>query len=89
MLVAEFTVKLVALTLPNLTCVAPRSPVPTIMTGVPTGPLVGVKLLITGSTKNCELAHAEGKTISRVEQTLLSAALDLDLTLEAPKPSLG
>ena len=49
-LVAEFTVKLVAFTPPNFTAVVPRSPVPVIVTCVPTGPLVGLNELIVGTT---------------------------------------
>src|SRR5947207_9752636 len=45
--VAEFTVKL-ALTLLNSTAVAPLKLVPLIVTLVPTGPLLGVKLVIVG-----------------------------------------
>src|SRR5467141_1240169 len=45
--VAEFTVKL-ALTPLNVTAVAPVKFVPLIVTLVPTGPLVGVKLVIVG-----------------------------------------
>src|SRR5712692_3441623 len=50
--VAEFTVNAVALTPPNVTFVAPVNPAPAIVTCVPTGPLVGAKLLITGMTLN-------------------------------------
>jgi hypothetical protein len=45
--VAEVTVKL-ALTALNVTAVAPVEFVPLIVTLVPTGPLVGVKLVIVG-----------------------------------------
>jgi hypothetical protein len=47
--VAEFTLKLVAAMPPNVTLVAPVKAVPVIVTGVPTGPLVGVKLVIIAS----------------------------------------
>jgi len=46
--VSELTEKLVALTPLNVTAVAPVKFVPLIVTLVPTGPLVGVKLLIVG-----------------------------------------
>ena len=46
--VAELTVKLVALTPLNVTAVAPVKFVPVIVTVLPTGPLVGVKLVIVG-----------------------------------------
>jgi len=44
--VAEFTVKVVALTLLKLTAVAPVKPVPVMVTTVPTGPEVGVNEVI-------------------------------------------
>jgi hypothetical protein len=50
--VSEFTLKLVAVTPPNFTllvCVRLR---PVITTGVPPGPLVGLKLVIYGLTRN-------------------------------------
>jgi hypothetical protein len=47
--VADFTVKVVAATPPNVTLVVPVREVPVIMTKVPTGPLVGVKLVMVGS----------------------------------------
>jgi hypothetical protein len=43
-------VKLVALTSPNVTAVAPVKPVPVIVTGVPTVPPVGLKLVAVGGT---------------------------------------
>ena len=48
------TVKLAALT-PNVTFVVCVRLRPEIVTNVPTGPLVGVKLLIWGSSRNCLL----------------------------------
>jgi hypothetical protein len=42
------TINLVAATPPNVTFVAPVKPVPFIDTFVPIGPLLGVKLVITG-----------------------------------------
>jgi hypothetical protein len=48
MAVAEVTVKL-ALTVLKLTAVAPVKFVPLIVTLVPTGPLVGAKLVIVGA----------------------------------------
>src|SRR6266480_2050674 len=53
--VAEFTVKL-ALTLLNSTAVAPLKLVPLIVTLVPTGPLLGVKLEIVGGLMTVKLA---------------------------------
>ncbi len=47
--VPEFTVKLVAFTPPNVTEVAPLKPEPVMVTTVPIGPLVGLKLLMTGT----------------------------------------
>jgi len=48
--VAEFTVKLDAFTPPNVTLVICPRLTPVICTGVPTGPLLGVKLFIYGFT---------------------------------------
>ena len=48
--VPEFTVKTVAFLPPKLTFDAPVNPLPVIVTGVPTGPLGGLKLVITGTT---------------------------------------
>ena len=48
--VSEFTVK-VAFTPPKVTFVALMSPVPVIVTDVPTGPLGGLKLSTTGVTR--------------------------------------
>ena len=50
--VAELTLKVVAATPPNVTLVACVSPVPLMTTWVPTGPLIGLKLEITGITLN-------------------------------------
>jgi hypothetical protein len=47
MLVLEATVNLAAVT-PNSTAVAPVKPVPVMTTEVPTGPVLGVKLVIVG-----------------------------------------
>jgi hypothetical protein len=47
-LMSEFTVKAGWLVPLNATALAPVNPVPLITTGVPTGPLVGLKLLIVG-----------------------------------------
>ena len=49
--VSEFTTKVVALTPPKLTLVVCVRLTPVIVTGVPTGPLGGVKLLIDGVTR--------------------------------------
>src|SRR5207245_6606053 len=48
--VSEFTVTVVAFTPPNVTFVVWVSPVPVSTTGVPTGPLVGLKLGKVGVT---------------------------------------
>src|SRR5213594_2144150 len=55
--VAEVTVKL-ALTPLNITAVAPVKSVPLIVTLVPTGPLVGVKLVIVGALTTVTLTAA-------------------------------
>ena len=61
--VAEVTVN-VALTLLNLTAVAPVKFVPLIATLVPTGPLVGVKLVIVGGIASGRvMASAEGAPV--------------------------
>ena len=49
--VSEFTVTVVALTPPNVTFVVCVRLTPVMVTGVPTVPLVGVKLLIEGVTR--------------------------------------
>jgi hypothetical protein len=49
--VLPFTVKLVAVA-PNITFVVPVKPAPVITTLVPTGPLIGAKLVICGMTRN-------------------------------------
>jgi len=49
--VSESTEKVVAFTPPNVTLVAPVKLVPVIVTWVPTGPLVGLKVCITGVTR--------------------------------------
>jgi hypothetical protein len=56
--VSEFTVKLVALMPPKLTLVAPVKLWPVITTLVPTGPLVGEKLEITGVTRKFTLLES-------------------------------
>ena len=48
--VLEFTVKTVDCTVPNLTIVACDKLIPVITTCVPTGPLVGLKLVMLGMT---------------------------------------
>ena len=48
--VAEFTVKVIAFTPPNVTLFVCVSPVPLMTTCVPTGPLAGLKLEMTGTT---------------------------------------
>jgi hypothetical protein len=47
--VPEFTVKAVAAVPLNFTELAPKNPVPVIVTTVPTGPLVGEKDVIVGT----------------------------------------
>src|SRR2546421_17373 len=59
MVVAELTVKLVALTPLNVTAVAPVKFVPVIVTVLPTGPLVGVKLVIVGAFETVTVTEAE------------------------------
>lgn len=53
--VSEFTVKVVALTPPNVTLVAPVRLLPVIVTTVPTLPLVGENFETTGVTRNTAL----------------------------------
>jgi len=48
--VSEFTVIVIAFTLPNFTLVVCFRPVPVILTDAPTGPLSGLKLVKVGST---------------------------------------
>ena len=52
---SESTENVVAFTPPKVTLVVPVKLVPEIVTGVPTGPLVGLKLRMTGVTRNCLL----------------------------------
>jgi hypothetical protein len=49
--VSEFTVNVVAFTPPKVTLEACVRLTPVMVTGVPTGPLVGVKVLIDGTTR--------------------------------------
>ena len=51
--VAELTVKEVAEVVPNLTAVAPRNPVPVMVTVVPpvAGPLVGLTAVTVGAPR--------------------------------------
>jgi len=63
--VSEFTVKVVAATLPNVTFVPCVNPVPVIVTAVPTSPLVGVKPLMVGSTlKVCGLVNVVAPVVT-------------------------
>ena len=55
MAVPEVTVKLAALTPLNVTAVAPVKVVPLIVTLIPTGPLVGVTLVIVGAGMTMKL----------------------------------
>src|SRR5712692_1250792 len=58
--VAELTVKLVAVVLPNLTTVAPVKLVPVIVTLVPpaAGPLVGLRLVTAGTARKANWSAA-------------------------------
>ena len=60
-LVAELTVKLEALIIPNLTAVAPVNTVPVTVTVVPptNGPLVGVMLVTVGTDTYVNLSAAD------------------------------
>ena len=49
--VSEFAVKVVASTPPNVTLVVLMSPVPVIVTDVPSGPLEGLKVFTSGFTR--------------------------------------
>ena len=73
--VPEFTVKLVAFTPPNVMTVAPLKPEPVMVTTVPTGPLVGVKLLMTGTMLKGRL--------------LVSAPEGVDTVMNPVTPSAG
>jgi len=53
--VCEITVKAVALTPPKMTLLVCLRLTPVMVTTVPTGPLVGVKLLICGVTRKTTL----------------------------------
>ena len=53
--VPEFTVNPGAFTPPNVTFVAPVKPVPVIVITAPTRPLVGLKLVTVGVTRNARL----------------------------------
>ena len=53
--VAELTVNVVAFIPPNVTLLACVKPVPVMMTGVPTGPLGGAKLVMAGITRKTRL----------------------------------
>ena len=95
--VSESTVKLVALTPPKLTLLAPVKLSPVITTLVPTGPLVGEKLEIVGVTRNFTLlvkvrlgvvtftlpvvAPLGTVVVISVLETLNVAALPLNVTL--------
>jgi len=93
--VAEFTVNVVALTPPNVTFDAPVKPVPTIVTGVPTEPDVGLKEVTAGRTLKlvCVLSLPLGvvtvtKPVSEAGET--TAVMKLALTtlkLVAAMPS--
>jgi hypothetical protein len=61
--VSEFTVTVVALTPPNVTFVVWVSPVPVSTTGVPTGPLVGLKLGKVGVTRKVLLLGSEERAV--------------------------
>jgi len=76
--VAEVTVKL-ALTPLNVTVVAPVKFVPLIVTLVPTGPLVGVKLVIVGALPTMKVTVVEGVLAAAATVTVCVAAL-VDVT---------
>ena len=63
--VDEFTVKLAPVPLKR-TAVAPVKVAPVIVTLVPTGPLVGVKLLIVGGLATVTLTGSEFQRIPRI-----------------------
>jgi hypothetical protein len=62
--VSEFTVNVVAFTPPKVTLEACARVTPVMVTGVPTGPLVGVKVLIAVCTFGAA-AHVERGTAER------------------------
>ena len=62
---ADVTVKLAAVAPLNFTAVAPVKFVPLIVTTVPAGPLVGVKLVIVGATQHREVARAGRRAARR------------------------
>ncbi len=58
--VSEFTVKLAAFTPPNVTEVVCVRLTPVMVTMVPTAPLVGLKLVICGVSRNSTLLLSTG-----------------------------
>ena len=75
--VSEFTLNVVDVTL-NLTEVAPVKSEPVTLTSVPGGPLVGVKLLITGAAP---IAIVAVPTVSSRAHTTVALAFDGSLHL--------
>ena len=72
--VSEFTVTVVAATLPNVTFVVWASPVPVSTTGVHTGPLVGLKLGKVGVTRKVLLLVSVVAPVVTVTDPVRAAA---------------
>ena len=72
--VSEFTVTVVAFTPPNVTFVVWVSPVPVSTTGVPTEPLVGLKLTKVGVTLNLLLLVSVVAPVVTVTDPVRAAA---------------
>ena len=65
---------MVAFTPPNVTLVAPVKLVPVIVTGVPTDPLVGLKLRIAGVTRNILLLVSVPPGVVTVTEPVVALA---------------
>ena len=72
--VSESTVKVVAFTPLNVTLVVPVKLVPVIVTGVPTGPLVGLKLRIAGVTRKTLLLVSVPPGVVTVTEPVVALA---------------
>src|ERR1700731_4500734 len=72
--VSEFTTTVVALTPPNVTLLVWVRLTPLMVTGVPTDPLVGVKLLIVGVTRKFILLFKLPLGIATVTMPVLAPA---------------
>jgi hypothetical protein len=72
--VSEFTANVVALTRPNVTFVVSVRLTPVIVTGVPTDPLGGVKLLIVGTTRKFILLLRLSLGIATVTTLVVASA---------------